>query len=122
MAAAVNVLSPEKLHFGKADGFHLPEGRTVCIKTGEIGSLPRGLRQRYDATRKRRELGRALSYWPMAGTEAGNKSKRQGSGEYGKAVGSVRSSEEAGNDRGAKGRMPVCNVTGKQGNPHRGSE
>ena len=122
MATAVNVLSPEMPHCGKVDGFHIPEDRTVCIETGEIGPLPRGLRQCYDTTRKHRELGRALSCWPMAGTEIGNKLKRQGPGDSGKAVGFVRSSEEAGNDRGAKGRMPVRNVTGKQGNPRRGSE
>ena len=122
MASAVNAISPENFHCGKADGFHLSEGGMTFLKRGERGSLPRGLRQCYDTKRKRRELGRTMSCCSMAGTGVGDESKRQEPDGQDMVVGSVRSSEEAGNDRGAKGRMAVRNVTGKQGSPRRGKK
>ena len=121
IAKAVKVLSPETSNFGKADGFHLSEGRMKSLLEGVRESLPRGLRQRYDITRKSCELGRTLSCCSVKGTVIRNKLERQqGLDEQDKVVGSVHSSNEAGNDRGAKGQIFVRNVAGRQDKLRRG--
>ena|SRR5208283_877046 len=122
MTKVVNVSSPEMLHCGKADGLHKSEGRTTEIVKGEMRLFPRGLRQRYDIKRNHWELGRTLPIYPTARIGIRNESKRQGLGCIGRVDGSVRSSMETGNDRGAKGQIPVRNVAGKQGQPLRGSK
>jgi len=71
MAIAVNVLSPEMKHCGMADGLYFPEGRMTLVKTGGMRVAPRGLRQRYDTTRKHWELGRTLSFCPKWEKELG---------------------------------------------------
>ncbi len=117
MTKVVNVLSPETLHCGKADGFHLSEGNMVYAVRGEARLFPRGLRQCYDVKGKQRELGRTLSVCLVAKTGIGNEPKRRESDGAERVVGFLHSSVEAGNDRGAKGGMFMCNVMEKQGQP-----
>jgi hypothetical protein len=52
---------------------------------------------------------------------SGSEMKNQATGGHDMVVGFVHSSGEAGNDRGAKGRIQVRNVTVRQGHPRRGT-
>lgn len=56
------VLSPEINNIGKADSFHLLEGRIIHIVMAKYGLLPRGLRPWNDSERILLEPGRSYRY------------------------------------------------------------
>jgi hypothetical protein len=118
-ATQVKVLSPVKPHIRKADGFHVPEGRTGCTAKVRVHRLPRGLRPWYGNEWMVRELG--ISVLLPEYVQAADNPERRGSGAGDMEVGLTHSRGVAGvMPRAAtrshlKGSAVVCNGSGGHG-------